>query len=199
MSPVSAAAAAAGIGASTIHLPISFFLPPSTASARWSTGAFKIFCAGCTFVCSSSNFLLCFACCDLCARAVFVFVLKINDFPACRCWLVRCRTIVQTPFLQFFFKFGCGGWTTGERRDFEKGKERKAKQRKRYKERERQRCVLHPCVRRRLNVMTILKDEHFKSHFVCTVSKINLKCNVMTILKDEHFKSHFVCTVSKSN
>ncbi len=45
--------------------------------------------------------------------------------------------------------------------------------------------------------VAISKDEHFKLHFVCTVSKMNLKCNVTTILKDEHFKSHFVCTVSK--
>jgi len=43
------------------------------------------------------------------------------------------------------------------------------------------------------NVMTILKDEQFESHFVCTVSKMNLKYNVMTILKDEHLERVAFC------
>jgi hypothetical protein len=41
--------------------------------------------------------------------------------------------------------------------------------------------------------MTILKDEQFESHFVCTVSKMNLKYNVMTILKDEHLERVAFC------
>jgi hypothetical protein len=48
----------------------------------------------------------CFVCAS--ARAVFVFVLKINDCPAVG-WLERGSATNETRLVLFFFKFGCGG------------------------------------------------------------------------------------------